>query len=547
MQATWPGPIAPPRARSRTASPRLRSIRRRRRPPGSFESFATAEGRMEWPAESPEACSAVCWAGRPPMNTEAYDRIVDNAFLAVADSPLSTFSDRRRHRLLRQRAPLPRAGTAPAEGRGAHRGADQLLPLRLPAPDGDAPFSVTHRGGRRARGSRSTAGAASACRAADRRARPLPPSNLVFLSTCPARWPAANKLPLLKEALGLLVDQLTEQDRVAIVVYAGASGLSCRRRPGDRKGEIRDALDRLEAGGSTAGGAGIQLAYQVARESFIAGRHQPRHPRHRRRLQRRRLQRRRALAAHRGEAQDRASPSPCSASAMGNLKDATMEMLADKGNGNYCYIDTLNEARKVLVARRAATLVTIAKDVKLQVEFNPATVAAYRLIGYENRVLRRRGLQRRHQGRRRDRRRPQRHRALRGRARGREGATRRGVDPLKYQEPPTASAAPASGELLTVKLRYKQPEGDTSRLLAESVKDGAAGDGAGHPLRRRRGRLRHAAARLRAQGHRHASRMCSSWPGPARARTRAGYRAEFLRLVETAEGLVPCGRPRIGG
>ncbi len=201
---------------------------------------------------------------------------------------------------------------------------------------------------------------------------------------------------------------------MAIVVYAGASGLALPSTSGDRKEEIQRAIAELESGGSTNGAAGIQLAYQIAERAFIKGGIN------------------RVILATDGDfnvgvtsqgelvrliEEKRESGVFLSVLGVGtgNLKDATMEKLADKGNGNYAYLDSLHEARKVLVAEAGATLVTVAKDVKIQVEFNPRTVGAYRLIGYENRVLAARGLQRRQEGRRRNRRRPHRDGALRDR------------------------------------------------------------------------------------------------------------------------------------
>ena len=217
----------------------------------------------------------------------------------------------------------------------------------------------------------------------------LPPLNLVFLLDVSGSMGQPNKLPLLQTSMRLLTRQLDEQDRVAIVVYAGAAGLVLPSTPGSEKLEIGRAIDGLRAGGSTSGSQGIQLAYEVASESFIdfglGGVNRV------------------VLATDgdfnvgvtsRDELEDLIEDKRDSGIfltvlgfGMGNLKDATMELLADKGNGNYAYIDSHQEAEKVLVREVGATLVTIAKDVKIQVEFNPAKVSAYRLVGYENRIL----------------------------------------------------------------------------------------------------------------------------------------------------------------
>jgi Ca-activated chloride channel family protein len=215
----------------------------------------------------------------------------------------------------------------------------------------------------------------------------LPPSNLVFLIDTSGSMDSPDKLPLLKQALSLLVPQLRAQDRVSIVVYAGSAGLVLPPTPGDRHGEILAALDRLQAGGSTNGGDGIRLAYAMARQAHLADGVN------------------RVILATDGDfnvgttsvealetlvADQRRSGVALTTLGFGqgNYNDAMAERLADVGDGNHAYIDTLQEARKVLVEEMQSTLMTIARDVKVQVEFNPALVAEYRLVGYENRVLR---------------------------------------------------------------------------------------------------------------------------------------------------------------
>src|SRR6185369_13925414 len=212
------------------------------------------------------------------------------------------------------------------------------------------------------------------------------PRNLVFLLDVSGSMMPSDKLPLVKAAMRMLTDVLTERDRVAIVVYAGASGLVLPSTAGDQKERIQEALEKLEAGGSTNGAQGIQLAYQVARRNFIRGGVN------------------RVVLATDGDFNvgvtnqsdlvsliERERESGIFLSVLGvgtgNLKDSTMEKLADKGNGNYAYLDSLHEARKVLVREGGATLETVAKDVKFQIEFNPAQVKAWKLIGYENRLL----------------------------------------------------------------------------------------------------------------------------------------------------------------
>ncbi len=214
----------------------------------------------------------------------------------------------------------------------------------------------------------------------------LPPTNLVFLIDVSGSMSSDNKLPLLREALKLLTNNLRENDRVAIVVYSGAAGLVLPSTFGYHKEKILNALDKLTFGGSTAGGAGIKLAYQIAKENFVHGGNN------------------RIILATDGDFNVGASSDAdmeklieerrndgifltCLGFGMGNYKDSKMETLADKGNGNYAYIDNIDEAKKTLVTEFGGTMYTIAKDVKLQVEFNPAKVKAYRLVGYENRML----------------------------------------------------------------------------------------------------------------------------------------------------------------
>jgi Ca-activated chloride channel homolog len=297
----------------------------------------------------------------------------------------------------------------------------------------------------------------------------LPPSNLVFLIDVSGSMDQPNKLPLLKSSFKMLVNELREQDHVAIVVYAGAAGLVLESTPGDNKKKIIEALDRLEAGGSTAGGAGIKLAYAVARKHFIQGGNN------------------RVIIATDGDFNVGASSNAemerlieekrqsgvfltVLGFGMGNYKDSKMEILANKGNGNYAYIDNITEAKKVLVNEFGGTLFTIAKDVKLQVEFNPAKVKAYRLIGYENRMLKNEDFNN-----------------------DKKDAGDLGsghtvtalyeiipvgveseffkIDELKYQTTKIDPSAQRSKELMTVKFRYKKPDEEVSKLIVHPLVD----------------------------------------------------------------------------
>lgn len=480
-----------------------------------------------------QAVGYVGAAATPDFNTEAYDRIHDNAFHAAMVSPLSTFSidvDTASYANVRR---FLTGGQLPPKD--AVRTEELLNYFRYdyPEPASGTPFSVTTEVG--------------ACpwkpehrllriglrgRSLDQER--VPPRNLVFLLDVSGSMMPANKLPLLKAAMGLLVDQLRPQDRVAIVVYAGAAGLVLPSTPGDRKDAIREALSALEAGGSTAGGAGIQLAYGVASEAFICDGIN------------------RVILATDGDfnvgitnqgdllrliEEKRESGVFLSVLGFGegNLKDSTMEKLADSGNGNYSYIDSIAEGRKVLVAEAGATLVTLAKDVKIQVEWNPARVAAYRLIGYENRVLNAQDFN------------------DDTKDAGEIGAGHTvtalyelvpagvsialpSVDPLKYQAVRSAGSG-AGDELATVKLRYKQPDGDASRLLSVNVKnDGSRGASTD---------LRFASAvvefgmLLRESEHRGGAsfEQAIELARGAQGQDGSGLRAEFVELVATAQRL----------
>ncbi len=299
----------------------------------------------------------------------------------------------------------------------------------------------------------------------------LPPSNLVFLIDVSGSMNTPNKLPLLKSAFGLLVSELRPQDRVAIVVYAGSAGLVLQSTPGNRKEAIMEAINNLEPGGSTAGGAGLKLAYREAEKNFVKGGNN------------------RIILATDGdfnvgessngsmerlveENRDLGVFITVLGFGMGNIKDDKMELIADKGNGNYSYVDNLQEARKVLVREFGGTIFTIAKDVKFQIEFNPSRVQSYRLIGYENRLLNAEDFN--------DDRKDA----------GEMGAGHNvtalyelipslsdevipSVDPLKYQKSSVKAKSENdfSTEYLTIKIRYKKPDGKTSLLLEKPVRD----------------------------------------------------------------------------
>jgi Ca-activated chloride channel family protein len=298
----------------------------------------------------------------------------------------------------------------------------------------------------------------------------LPASNLVFLIDVSGSMNQANKLPLVKKSFQMLVDQLRAQDHVAIVVYAGAAGTVLEPTRGDDKRKILAAIDKLEAGGSTAGGAGLDLAYALAKEHFKTNGNN------------------RVILAtdgdfNVGESSNEAMEDLIEEKrkdgifltvlgyGMGNYKDSKMEILADKGNGNYAYIDNLTEARKVLVSEFGGTLFTIAKDVKLQVEFNPAYVQAYRLVGYENRKLNDEDFNndRKDAG---DLGSGHTVTALYEVIPVGTKSTFYSVDDLKYQaEKSVTTQNNNSQEWLTLKLRYKKPDENTSKLMLHTLVD----------------------------------------------------------------------------
>jgi Ca-activated chloride channel homolog len=474
---------------------------------------------------------------REPGNREQYGRIEENPFLAVSAHALSTFSidvDRAAYSNVRR---FLMQGQLPPRDAVRIEELVNYFPYGYAEPDEDAPFAV------------HTEVAPAPWKPQHRlvriglQARRLtmdqaPPSNLVFLIDVSGSMQPPNKLPLLKAAFRLLVSELRARDRVAIVVYAGSAGLVLPSTPGNHKEQILAALDRLEAGGSTAGGAGIRRAYDEAVANFIRGGNN------------------RVILATDGDFNVGVSSDAEMIRLIeekrktgvfltvlgfgeGNLQDAKMEQIADHGNGNYAYIDNLMEARKTLVHELGGTLFTVAKDVKIQVEFNPARVRAYRLIGYENRMLADEDF------------------TDDTKDAGEVGAghsvtalyeivpvgvetdvTVRSPDSLRYQTSvPAPRAAPDGGELLFVKIRYKRPDGDTSRLLSRAVPDRMATSLSADF------RFQSAVAEfgllLRESPHRGnadigrviATAREALGPDPE------GYRAEFVRMAQAAQAI----------
>ncbi len=474
---------------------------------------------------------------RPDWNTEDYAHIQDNPFLAVSENPYSTFSidvDTASYanirRFLNQGQRPPKDAVRIEEMVNYfsydYAGPTDEHPFAVHVEMAQAPWDTSHK-------LLKIGLKGKEIPAADR-----PASNLVFLIDVSGSMQPANKLPLLKQGMKLLVNNLTGKDRVAMVVYAGAAGLVLPSTSCEKKEAVLSALDQLRSGGSTAGAAGIKLAYHTARENFIEGGIN------------------RVILATDGDfnvgvssdselvriiEEERKSGVFLSVLGfgMGNYKDNKLEILADKGNGNYAYIDTLKEARKVLVEQMGGTLMTIAKDVKLQIEFNPVVVGGYRLIGYENRMLRTEDFNDDKKDA------------------GEIGAGHTvtalyelipagqpvptpGVDPLRYQQPTAPTAAARSGEALSLKLRYKPPESDTSRLLSYAVQDSDAGfEKASQDF--------HFAAAVAAYGmllrespHKGSAslEMVSELAGQGLGEDPSGHRAEFIYLVKSARGVL---------
>lgn len=468
--------------------------------------------------------------------TESYKPINENGFLSVGQQPVTTFSvdvDRAAYSNVRR---FLNSGQMPPEDAVRIEEMINYFDYNYPQPAGEHPLAITtettdspwnpglklvHIG----------------LQAKTVSTENLPASNLVFLIDVSGSMSDPNKLPLLKQAFKLLVDQLRAEDKISLVAYAGSAGLVLPPTAGSKKKVIKDALDKLEAGGSTAGGEGIELAYELAKKHFLPKGNN------------------RVILATDGDFNVGISNESelqklieekrkagiflsVMGFGMGNYKDSHVETLADKGNGNYAYIDNIQEARKEFVQEFGGTLFTIAKDVKIQIEFNPGHVQAYRLIGYENRALRNdefnddqkdagdmgsghtvtaiyeivpKGVQTSYIGT---------------------------TEALKYQQN-HVRATGDSDEMMTVKVRYKKPESEKSILFDLPVK------AASLAFEKCSENLRFASAvaefGLLLRG--------SEYKGKAtyadviqRARAafgkdEEGYRSEFVQLVKTAQSL----------
>ncbi|MFT4023027.1 MAG: von Willebrand factor type A domain-containing protein [Flavihumibacter sp.] len=472
------------------------------------------------------------------FNTEGYAAFDENKFLGVAGNPLSTFSidvDAASYSNLRRflnSGQLPPAGVIRSEElinyfNYNYSGPVDEHPFAVHTELFECPWNEDHQ--------LVSIGLQGKRIPVDQ----LPPANLVFLIDVSGSMMDENKLPLVKSSLKLLTDQLREQDRVSLVVYAGSAGVVLPPTSGDQKTRIKDAIDALEAGGSTAGGEGIMLAYKQARENF------------------RKNGNNRVVLCTDGDFNVGASSDAAMEKliekeresgvfltvlgyGMGNYQDAKMQLLADKGNGNHAYIDGMQEAKKVLVNEFGGTLFTIAKDVKLQVEFNPAQVQAYRLIGYENRLLAKEDFNN-----------DQKDAGDMGSGHtvtalyevipvGVENPFAEETDPLKYSKPSSNATGLKSKEVMTIKLRYKQPDADKSCLLSTTLSrnDYKRFDKASEHARFASavaawGMLLNHSAFVQNASFAQVLKMA----GNAMGDDKEGYRREFIELVKKSERL----------
>ncbi|MCU0540672.1 MAG: von Willebrand factor type A domain-containing protein [Oscillatoriaceae cyanobacterium Prado104] len=475
-------------------------------------------------------------------NREGYNRIYENAYQRVKNNALSTFGidvDTASYSNIRR---FISQGMLPPKDAVRLEELINYFTYDYPQPKGNRPFSI------------NTEVAATPWNSKHKlvhiglqgksiSTKDLPPNNLVFLIDVSGSMNSPDKLPLVKASLKYLVGELRAKDRVTIVVYAGAAGLVLPPTPGNQKEQILEAIEQLNAGGSTAGGEGIKLAYKMARENFMKSGNN------------------RVILATDGdfnvgissdaelvrlieEKREQGVFLSVLGFGTGNLQDAKMEQLADQGNGNYAYIDGLFEAKKVLVSQMGGTLLAIAKDVKIQVEFNPAKVQAYRLIGYENRLLQDRDFNDDKKDA------------------GELGAGHSvtalyeiipvgveldvklpEVDELKYQQNavdrPSQSNNSQSDELMEVKLRYKNPNDTTSQLISQPIVDRAV------PLENASKNFRFSAAvaafgmLLRDSEYKGNANFDEvlRLANQSKGEDKEGYRAEFIRLVENCKQL----------
>lgn len=467
-----------------------------------------------------------------PPQRESYKEIEENIFKSVSTSPLSTFS------IDVDKASYSNVRRMINNGQKVHKDAVKIEEMvnyfnyDYPQPTGEHPFAI-HTAVAETPWNKETRLVKIALQGKTIPLDNVPASNLVFLLDVSGSMNSQNKLPLLKSAFKLLTAQLREEDKVAIVVYAGAAGVVLPSTKGSDKKAIFEAIDNLSAGGSTAGGEGIELAYKIAQQNFIKGGNN------------------RVILATDGDfnvgaSSDRAMGDLIEEKretgifltalgfGMGNYQDSKLETLALKGNGNHAYIDTMQEAKRVLGTEFGGTIYTIAKDVKIQVEFNPARVQAYHLIGYENRLLNDEDFND-----------DKKDAGELGSGHtvtalyeiipvGVKSKYLKDIDDLKYTN---RSKKSSSDELLTVKFRYQKPEGSKSILITETVKDAV------QPMDTD---FQFASAVALFGMQLRESEFTSKAPASlvvslaeaGRGEDKDGYRAEFIRLVKTGMGEV---------
>lgn len=499
------------------------------------EEMAVMDMAAGYAAPATMPAQNIRWPSEP-VDRENYAHIEENAIKRVSEDPVSTFSidvDTGAYANVRrflQQGSLPNRDAVRVEELINYFSYQYAAPRSL-----EQPFSVT------------TEMAASpwndkshllhiGIKGYEKPASELPASNLVFLVDVSGSMNSPDKLGLLKSSLTLLSKQMREEDRVAIAVYAGAAGMVLEPTPGNQTAKISAALNQLSAGGSTNGGAGIRLAYNLAEQSFIKGGVN------------------RVILATDGdfnvgttnfealkqlveEKRKTGIALTTLGFGTGNYNDHLMEQLADAGNGNYAYIDTLNEARKVLVEEMGSTLLTIAKDVKIQIEFNPAVVSEYRLVGYENRMLNREDFNN--------------DKVDAGEIGAghtvtaiyevvMQGSDGNSVEPLRYSSESKARKG-NSNEIAFLRLRYKQPDADKSRLIEQPLYKGDIIRQLGHTSDNYRFATAVAGFGQLLRGGKYTGDFdyddVLELARQSRGNDHFGYRGEFLQLVGLADSL----------
>jgi Ca-activated chloride channel family protein len=507
----------------------------------SVGRLATPESKKMYVGASPApqmpaavAVSSNFYMQPPLEDREQYGQIVENPVKQVAEAPVSTFSidvDTGAYANVRR---MLNAGSLPPPNAVRVEELINYFPYAYALPKGDAPFAV-HTEIAPAPWNANHHLLRIGIKGQDVAKASLPPSNLVFLVDVSGSMESPDKLPLLKSALKLLVSQLRPQDHVSLVTYASGTQVILEPTSGAHKARIIAALDNLHAGGSTAGAAGITLAYNMAQQGYIRGGIN------------------RILLATDGDFNvgmtsfdalksmaEEKRKGGVSLSTLGfgtgNYNERLMEQLADAGNGNYSYIDTLNEGQKVLVNEMTSTLATIAKDVKIQIEFNPDVVSEYRLVGYENRMLKREDFNNDKVDA------------------GEVGAghtvtaiyelTLKGhtgsVDPLRYGKENTPGLG-KSGELAFLRLRYKAPDGDVSKLIEWPLHRQDVLSNFAQATPEFRFAVAVAAFGQQLRGGKHTGPMdyaaIARIAADARGDDVFGYRGEFLQMVKLAQSL----------